>query len=217
MKPGFSLLLVAALLVRVQSQGQGTFVYDQQSADEHGITDGGTTLGPQPTGQSFIPAIPSVGFIRLYLSVSGPLGATVCVNLRTDDIAGNILSSTEPVFLPFGFSAFTNLFFSDPPTVNPGTTYYFQPALQSGSGVVVNLAAYLYPDGTAFVQGVAQPSKDLWFREGIVVPEPRSWMLALLGMGLAASHCLAKKGCMWLGDWRSPRCNTKSRTQTEKA
>ncbi len=45
------------------------------------------------------------------------------------------------------------------------------------------VAAYNYSGGTAFVDGLAVPTKDFWFREGIVVPEPCSPALLLLGGG----------------------------------
>ena len=42
-----------------------------------------------------------------------------------------------------------------------------------------------YAGGTAIAQGIPIPDRDLWFREGIVVvPEPSSALLALLGSGV---------------------------------
>src|SRR5689334_14952637 len=88
-------------------RGQGTFDYDQQSADE---SVGGGAFGAissnQPIGQSFTPTLPSVGFIRVQLADSVPangVGATVCINLRQGSITGAILGSSNPVSMTNGF------------------------------------------------------------------------------------------------------------------
>ena len=87
--------------------GQGTFIYDQQSADETtGGGVGGLIQSFVSIGQSFTPTLSSVGFIRLRMfdSISGNgIGATVHLNLRSGSISGSILSSTDPVFMPDGF------------------------------------------------------------------------------------------------------------------
>jgi hypothetical protein len=105
--------------------GQGAFIYDQQSANE--TTGGGGAVAIQvnePIGQSFTPALSSVGFIRLFLSDNGfnSVGATVYVNLRTNSITGPLLSSTDPVFMPDRFSGYTNCIFVTPLAVVPGVT-----------------------------------------------------------------------------------------------
>jgi hypothetical protein len=113
------------------------------------------------------------------------LGATVYVNLRADSISGSILGSTDPVFMADGFVGYPNFIFSSPVTVTPGTVYYFQPVVQSGDlwGITA-YNAYNYSGGTAYSQGAAVPAFDLWFREGIVVPEPSGAFLVLVGIGL---------------------------------
>jgi hypothetical protein len=86
--------------------------------------------------------------------------------------------------MPDGFFGVTNFFFSSGVTLTSGTTYYFQPIVQSGD--VWGVAAYNgynYPGGTEFLQGTVFPGNDLWFREGII-PEPSS--LALLALGVTA-------------------------------
>src|SRR6187549_2747353 len=72
---------------------QGTFIYDQQSSDERKL--GEQTIGissSQPIGQSFTPALSSVGFVRLYLAdpFAVGTGAVVAVNIRTSSITGTI-------------------------------------------------------------------------------------------------------------------------------
>ena len=108
--------LTAFLLLCVpfgSTYGQGTFIYDQQSADE--TTGGGASVAiqdNQPLGQSFTSTNSAVGFIRLALrdySINGT-GATLYVNLRADSITGPILASTDPVFMPDGFIGYPNFF-----------------------------------------------------------------------------------------------------------
>jgi len=177
---------ISAILwvLSLAAYGQGTFIYDQQSSDENDIA-GLAVIQVQQPGQSFTPLLSSVGFIRLALqdlNVGNSLGATIYVNLRTDSITGPILSSTGAVFMPDAFFGVTDFFFSTPVSVTPGVIYYFQPVVQSGDGWAVAGYHYNYSGGTEFLQGVAFPGSDLWFREGIVVPEPSSGLLILLGV-----------------------------------
>ena len=127
--------------------GQGTVIYDQQSAVEGASSEsGGIITTSQPFGQSFTPTFSSVGFIRLWVSdLAGGngIGSTVSVNLRAGSITGPILTSTDPVFLPDAFGngpgnrGYPDFFFSTPATVTPGATYYFQPVLLSGDALLV--------------------------------------------------------------------------------
>ena len=166
---------------------QGTFVYDQQSADEN--TPGGAAgviQFLQPLGQSFTPTFSSVGFIRLFIydaQTGNDLGATLHVNLRSDSITGPILATTDPVVLPDGGGRHVNFFFSAPVSVTPGATYYFQPEVQSGDLWAIVSYPYNYPRGTAFAHGLPDPN-DLWFREGIYIPEPSAALLLVCGGGL---------------------------------
>ncbi|MDE3066742.1 MAG: hypothetical protein KGJ60_04235 [Verrucomicrobiota bacterium] len=177
--------------------GQGTFIYDQQSANEStffGVDFWHIEL-EQPMGQSFTPTSSSVGFISLVLEdpVSNGVGATVYLNLWAGSIGGTFLGSTAPVFIPDNFGTlpqypgFTNFFFPTPVAVAPGTTYYFQPQLGSGSdNANVNYSTYSYSGGTMIRNGAPVPGWNLWFREGIyVVPEPApSWLVLVSGVVL---------------------------------
>jgi len=69
--------------------------------------------------------------------------------------------------------------------VTPGVTYYFQPIIQSGDGFAVYAYNFGYSGGNTFYNGTADSFNDLWFREGIVVPEPSTMALLLAGVGLS--------------------------------
>ena len=181
------LLVLIALLSGASSYGQDQFIYDQESANEQ--TPGGSpaSLLPseQPVGQSFVPRLSSVGFIRLSTrdTQMDGFGATLYVMLRTDSITGPVIASTAPVILLDGFNGHVNFTFATPARVTPGTTYYFQPVLESGVNWVVHgYNDYNYPDGDAYYRGLRQPGLDLWFREGVVVPEPATLILSLTGL-----------------------------------
>jgi hypothetical protein len=179
------------LLAALGACGQGTFIYDQQSATNRSGNYGAAIQQVQPMGQSFIPALSSVGFVQFQFADTLPqdgIGATVCVNLWSDAIGtGTLLGSTTPVYMPDGFyHAVTNFYFSAPISATPGTTYYLQPVQQSGDANWAIVGDYFnYPGGTMYALGAPNPNGlDLWFREGILVPEPSSWVLALLGMAV---------------------------------
>jgi hypothetical protein len=182
---------IAVLSAVFSARSQGTFVYDQQSADE---TSGGGSLAiiqsNEPVGQSFTPGLSSVGFVRLYMADANPsnaLGATVYVNLLANSITGPVIGSTVPVFMPnnfgWGTNGYVNFYFSTPVAVTPGVTYYFNPVVQSGDSWYVIGYNYAYSGGIGFLNGAAVPNYDLWFREGVVVPEPSSALLISIGAG----------------------------------
>jgi hypothetical protein len=139
-----------------------------------------------------MPLLSIVGFVQLslYDGATDGIGSTVYVNLRTDSITGAVLGSTAPVFMPDNFGRGTNAVvtfpFGAPVTVTSGTVYYVQPVVQSGEDFgVAYYNTFNYANGTAYYRGAADPFFDLWFREGIVVPEPSSALLLVLGGGLA--------------------------------
>ena len=108
------------------------------------------------------------------------------VILRTDSITETILGSTEPVIVQHRFVV-VDFFFASPVTVTPGTTYYFQPVVQAGNDTLtLNAYAYGYPGGGLFLNSSPGAGTDLWFREGIVVPEPSA--ILLCGLGIVALY-----------------------------
>jgi PEP-CTERM motif len=188
-KQFFSIAILLSLAITVV-QGQGAFIYDQQSATSQSVGGGAPIQEGQPTGQSFTPSLSSVGFVQLEFLNPLPgnsLGATVYVNLLADSITGPVIESTAPVTMPAGIVIETFLF-STPASVTPGTTYYFQPeVVQPGSDDpwYVDVSEFFnYSGGSFYYNGTADLSSDLWFREGMVVPEPSPSWLVLLGSGV---------------------------------
>jgi hypothetical protein len=182
--PGL-LLLFACVSFVPEVKAQGTFIYDQQSSDENQLGGGVADItSSQPIGQSFTPSLSAVGFVRLYLSdgVFNGLGTTVYVNLRANSITGNVLAATSPVSVGDRFVGSVDFLFASNIAVTPQAQYYFQPVVQSGQSFgVYAYNSFGYSGGTAFSQGIVVPGWDLWFREGLYVPEPSSAALGLLG------------------------------------
>ena len=170
------------------ARGQGALVYDQQSANGYVPPNISMYIQPnEPMGQSFIPSLASVGFVQLEVGDSVTLngiGATLHVNLLANSITGTVLASTAPVFMPDNFFGMTTFLFSTAVSLTPGTTYYFQPVVESGNHWVVNTLGSVYPRGSAFFNGTADLNNDFWFREGTVVPEPSASWLILIGGGV---------------------------------
>jgi hypothetical protein len=185
-------LCVLLVVLAVPSFGQGTLVFDQESSSDEGYVGGGAPIQFYGTvGQSFTPSLSTVGFFRVKLQDLAPynsLGATLLINLRSNAINGPILGTTTSVVLPDGFNGSTNFFLPTVVPVVPGTMYFFQVLVQSGDNVNIAMMGDVYSSGTVYGGNFPATGNDLWFREGVVVPEPTA--LALLGCGL---------GVWWIG------------------
>jgi hypothetical protein len=175
------------------ASAQGTMILDQQSSDE---ANGGNNLNiiqyAQPTGQSFTPSLNGIGFVRFNLfdqNRNNGMGAVVYVNLRSDAIDGPIMDSTAPVAIPDNFglplnTGYVTFLFANTVPLQPGVTYFLQPVVQSGDLVGIFAGAFNYPGGAEYAGGNRSATADYWFQQGIVVPEPSSFILFLFGVGL---------------------------------
>jgi hypothetical protein len=192
-------LAAVVSLAALCAVGQGTtFVYDQQSSTDEGNYGYGNgpsyqTLLPT-TGQSFTPSLSAIDFIRLEINDSTPtgtVGSTWFLNLHSDSIHGPILGTTATVGLPGGFTGAANFFFPSTIPLAPGTSYWFDVNSPDGGPWHVVAGFFNYPGGMVWAQDQPNPQGDYWFREGLVVPEPSS--AALLLLGAAALACLRRK------------------------
>jgi hypothetical protein len=176
------------ILCSISMLGQGTFVYDQQSStDETPFPGAGQVLQTvtPPFGQSFTPTLSSIGFVRLSLSdgnLGDGLGASLYLNLRADSITGTVLASTPTVAMANGFAGTVSFFFPTPVSLTAGVPYFFEPKIETGGPWRAVVGEFSYPGGTAFAGG-SSTGGDFWFREGILIPEPSSGALILIGAG----------------------------------
>jgi hypothetical protein len=167
-----SLFILAIFLALNIVHAQSTLFFDQQSSTNwDGETVGAVPVSDQPLGQSFTPALSSIDFVRLRLSISTfSVAGTVSVNLWSGGISnGVLLASSIPAVINLsdpGAVVYTNFFFPSSVPLNPGTTYFFQPLVTSETsgpfGGDLNVGLYsprvypaTYAGGMAYVYGTA--------------------------------------------------------------
>lgn len=182
-----------ALFAACCAPGQGTFVFDQQTSTDEGLPaygEGGTMQAfTAPWGQSFTPTLSGIDFIRLMFNdgnLTDGLGAAIHLELLSGSISGTLIGTTPPITMPNQFRGTASFFFPSTVSLSPGVKYYFQPILDSGGTWNIESGSYFYPGGNAYNNGAISGGGQLWFREGIVVPEPSSVALVLLGGAVLA-------------------------------
>jgi len=184
-----SVALVA--LVRVAT-AQGTLVFDQQSGDESLIREGAVNYSQGPL-QSFTPTLGSVGFVRLYMTMFGGANG-LSVNLRSGSPSGPLLGSTLEINQTGSYTGTLTFFFPTAVPVTPGTTYFFEPVVRQGNPTLNASQFYGYSGGMLlFADGTTSPTYDLWFREGIVVPEPGTFGLVIMAVAACAWRRLSSR------------------------
>ena len=172
-------------LVIGNGSGQGLLVDQASGTLAESIVNAYRTP-PNDLAQSFTPSLSAVGFVQFRSLATFPSGSsvTLVVNLRDGAYNGPILSSTDPIAV-VGFADVGTFYFPDNIAVNPGQLYFFQPVVQSPGSIDVGFKdPSPYSNGNLWINGVMNTTGDLWFREGIVVPEPGVVWLLLLASGL---------------------------------
>src|SRR6266511_5033215 len=137
--------------------------------------------------QSFTPSFNAVGFVQLRTLVTSPSGSqvTVTVNLRQGAYDGPVVSSTDPVVIT-GFADVGTFYFPDNIPVAACQMYFFEPALQSLGILEIGFKSpSTYDRGDLIINSVPSGGLgDLWFREGVVVPEPATPWLICVGASI---------------------------------
>jgi hypothetical protein len=178
------LLLIVSVTI---SPAKADTIFDQTNTGLPGGTLSQNLLVFSPLGQSFTPTLTSLNFVNL-LTDNG--SATLEVNIRLGSITGPILGTSQPAVIPFTFAPnFASFSFSTPVTLIAGNLYVIEPFVVSGDTLIVSTNTNNYPGGTQILAGIPQPNNDLWFQEGISIPEPGA--LPLLGTGLIGLLAIA--------------------------
>ena len=209
------------------SLSQGTIkVYDQMvtygvpmPGDVH--SDFAPIRTNTPFAQSFVPILTEVGFVELTLRymlyLEPPLSETLYLNLREGSVTGPILGSTPRLTFTYESrdQTFEEVFVQDfifPAAVGvePGRNYFVEVVHVSGSDDLMRVAILspvyagqptYYLPGELVMTGKPFRLWDMWFREGILIPEPGSGALMVLGSALLMWHF----GCRRI---RQPRATT---------
>jgi hypothetical protein len=93
-----------------------------------------------------------------------------------------VLATSSAVTFANGFAGTMNFFFLSDVPLTPAQTYAFEVVVQSGSDLWnASAGEYSYAGGMVFANGLPAPASDMWFREGLVVPEPSSIAIILVG------------------------------------
>jgi hypothetical protein len=175
---------LTATLATLSLFGQGTLLVDQQSFDLATATGSTPIFG---IGQSFTPAFSAIDYVQF--SVSDSPGSSLFVNLRQNSMTGPIIGTTDTQSVPFDPRVPTTFLFSSSVVLTPGTEYFLEPVVVVNADQIgITISNPLsnpnpYPGGTA-LDGNTPAGFDLWFAEGVVVPEPSAW--ALFGLGSVA-------------------------------
>jgi hypothetical protein len=184
------------------STGGQDLLFDQRSGPDLMIQNGVPVLDNH-LFQSFTPELPAIGFVQFQAVLYPEGGSSLTrVNLRQGGIDGPIAASTDSLSIEDNGLFVRTYFFPENVSVQPGQMYWLDVELQSLVAPAVAISfELLYPSsyqgGDLYTRGSPSPDFDLWFREGMVVPEPSSWALLVSGAVLIL-------GCSWSRTKLSP-------------
>ena len=140
--------------------------------------------------QEFTPTLDRMDSLELFINLDGaplsPTGGSLAIEIRQGGFDGTVIATSPEVQLGPFFQGSVLFRFSDPVSLVPGETYAFQPIPVSGN---MNWFANAnespqtgYPSGRLYFDGSFMPDNtDLYFVEGINIPEPAPVMLIVLG------------------------------------
>src|SRR6266516_4005805 len=186
----FGFTMFALWLATAQALSQGLLV-DQASGTISEPVTTSTILPTSQIAQSFTPSLSAVGFVQFsdYISANDS-SVVLVINLRQGAYNGPIVSSTDPVFLVNKITQIGIFYFPENVLVTPNQLYFFEPMVQSaGTMFIGTKSPSSYVGGDLWSNGLMDPQADVWFREGVVVPEPGSVCLLLVGFGGLLCHC----------------------------
>jgi hypothetical protein len=106
-----------------------------------------------------------------------------------------VIAISSPLFFQSLSIEYPIFYFSDNIAITANLPYYFQPLVLGGGELDFHMKDLgTYGRGDLFLNGgSANPLADLWFREGVVVPEPAVYWLLLASTGLLLMHWLVRR------------------------
>jgi hypothetical protein len=170
--------------------------------------------GNLPLGQQFVPTLPSLSFVNLWLedAATGTNGSgTIQVEIRSGSISGTILGTATAVVPPGrntgGGNTLTQFNFSSPISLTPGATYVIDAAQIAPITITPPNESNInflwiggptnnstYAPGEAYIKGTLQPTFDFAFDEGVLsLPEPATCVLAATSLLVCAGFQLRRR------------------------
>jgi hypothetical protein len=154
---------------------------------------GFTVSGPLayiPSGQEFTPTLSQLNFADFFLNQRDGAPAALQVRVRSGSISGPILGTSQVADVPLvdpnsppSAGTFVRFEFATSVPLLPGSRNVLELvplAGTTGPSVGAQETGDQYAGGRAIQAGVPQANFDLIFREGVIVPEPSSLVLAVL-------------------------------------
>jgi hypothetical protein len=150
------------------------FVVDQSNTTIH-TWFGYNSLFFTPFGQEFVPGLNALDVVELTLDdascgmIGGP-GGEVKVQIRRSTIDGQIIGISDTVQFSNCFYGVKRFNFPTYVPVTPGQKYVIEVIYVDGNTCSIYLddgPSPLYLKGSTIFEGVVDPNRDLWFREGL--------------------------------------------------
>jgi hypothetical protein len=166
---------------------QGTLLMDQVCGPDRLVSEGLPALG-QTLGQSFTPVLTGIDFVQLQAVAYPGSGSSLSrLHLYQGGPGGPLLGTTEALLVADSTLAIRTFYFTQQIPLTPSQVYYLGLEATRVDPSTVDMAVsyvfgWPYDRGTLFANGSASPNADLWFREGVVVPEPGACSLLTLGL-----------------------------------
>jgi hypothetical protein len=177
-------VVVSALVILVVVAAERGAVAHDFVADQEALTgnaNGTGLLFNSPCGQEFVPQQSELDVVEVYLSLDAdvPSGASVAVRVRSQDIDGEIVgTSNELVMTSPASKRIRHFDFDQPVPLLRGQVYVLEIFIASGDGSPVIWGGEdVYAAGRPWILDSFRPFQDFWFREGSVdAPEDvASW------------------------------------------
>lgn len=185
-------LWVTSVTLALRTAFADIAIVDQQNLNNEGLFDTSSIR----FSQSFTPSLPSFDVVQVIFANPGNVAITdLELTLFEGNGLGNSLGTSGLFTLPAHSGPTLMEFRILTPgiiTVQPGAIYTFSIGTIFPVPFVARYGTDTYAGGNMFDSTYIYPDRDLWFREGLSVPEPTVFAF-IITTSLAATALLRKK------------------------
>jgi len=160
-------------------------IVDQQNLNDEGLMANPSTR----FSQSFTPTLSSLDAVDVVLFVPGTQSLSLQLSVfMSDGLGGPLKGSTNFMTIPSSSESIPVEFtFQTPIVLQPGMIYTFSIGGLSMSQFSVRYGSDTYAGGQMFDATFVYPNQDLYFGEGLSVPEPGSASFFVSGFFILGS------------------------------